>query len=182
MLLKELSRNKKAGLIIVALGVIYIISKNFLFRTILGRLLLVVGLVATTNCNKALGLGLLILICLACSQMSNDFENFDNKTTNVTASTKPKTPSSSTTKPTTTKPLSGSNSDSTTKPTTPTEPASPGQDAATIQEKMRKIATGKDSNTVLTSKTDSKDVLPATALSGTTGKKETFLNYSSYNQ
>ena len=182
MLLKELSRNKKAGLIIVALGVIYIISKNFLFRTILGRLLLVVGLVATTNCNKALGLGLLILICLACSQMSNDFENFDNKTTNVTASTKPKTPSSSTTKPTTTKPLSGSNSDSTTKPTTPTEPASPGQDAATIQEKMRKIATGKDSNTVLTSKTDSKDVLPATALSGTTGKKESFLNYSSYNQ
>jgi cytoskeletal protein RodZ len=181
MLLKELSRNKKAGLIIVALGVIYIISKNFLFRTILGRLLLVVGLVATTNCNKALGLGLLILICLACSQMSNDFENFDNKTTNVTASTKPKTPSSSTTKSTTTKPLSGSNSDSTTKPTT-TEPTSPGQDAATIQEKMRKIATGKDSNTVLTSKTDSKDVLPATALSGTTGKKESFLNYSSYNQ
>ena len=42
MLLEELSRNKKAGLIIVALGVIYIISKNFLFRTILGRLLLVV--------------------------------------------------------------------------------------------------------------------------------------------
>ena len=184
MLLEELSRNKRAmaGFIIVALCIIYIISKNFLFRTILGRLLLVVGLVATTNCNKALGLGLLILICLACSQMSNDFENFDNKTTNVTASTKPKTPSSSTTKSTTTKPLSGSNSDSTTKPTTTTEPTSPGQDAATIQEKMRKIATGKDSNTVLTSKTDSKDVLPATALSGTTGKKESFLNYSSYNQ
>ena len=78
MLLEELSRNKKAGFIIVALCVIYIISKNFLFRTILGRLLLVIGLVVTTKCNKALGLGLVILICLAYSQMSNDFENMEN--------------------------------------------------------------------------------------------------------
>ena len=192
MLLEELSRNKKAGLIILALGVIYVISKNFLFRTILGRLLLVLGLVATTNFNKALGLGLVILICLACSQMTNDFENMDNMNTSKTM-----TPSSSTTTNTTTsntttpKFTSGSNSSSnttnsttnstTTNPTTTS--MSSGQDIATLAENLRKMATGNNSNSLPTPpKTSSTDVSPTTSVSGTTGKKESFLNYSSYNQ
>lgn len=193
MLLEELSRNKKAGLIILALGVIYVISKKFLFRTILGRLLLVLGLVATTNFNKALGLGLVILICLACSQMTNDFENMDNMNTSKTM-----TPSSSTTTNTTTsntttpKFTSGSNSSSNTTNTnttnsTTTNPTttsmSSGQDIATLAENLRKMATGNNSNSLPTPpKTSSTDVSPTTSVSGTTGKKESFLNYSSYNQ
>ena len=196
MLLEELSRNKKAGLIILALGLIYVISKNFLFRTILGRLLLVLGLVATTNFNKALGLGLVILICLACSQMTNDFENMDNMNTSKTM-----TPSSSTTTNTTTsntttpKFTSGSNSSSnttnsttnstTTNPTTnpTTSSMSSGQDIATLAENLRKMATGNNSNSLPTPpKTSSTDVSPTTSVSGTTGKKVSFLNYSSYNQ
>ena len=163
MLLEELSRNKKAivGFIIVALCIIYIISKNFLFRTILGRLLLVIGLVATTNYNKTMGLGLLIVICLAYSQMSNDFENMQNPPSKTTPN-----PSSSSSKPTSI-PTSASNTTSTPNTTTP--------DIATIEEKKRNITTGKKvSSLPIPPKDSAKDV------SGTTNVKESFLNFSDY--
>ena len=170
MLLEELSRNKKAmtGFIIVALCIIYIISNKFLFRTILGRLLLVIGLVATTNYNKTMGLGLLIVICLAYSQMSNDFENMQNppsKTTpNPSSSSKPTSiPTSASTSNTT----SASNTTSTPNTTTP--------DIATIEEKKRNITTGKKvSSLPIPPKDSAKDV------SGTSNVKESFLNFSDY--
>ena len=170
MLLEELSRNKKAmaGFIIVALCIIYIISNKFLFRTILGRLLLVIGLVATTNYNKTTGLGLLIVICLAYSQMSTDFENMQNppsKTTpNPSSSSKPTSiPTSASTSNTT----SASNTTSTPNTTTP--------DIATIEEKKRNITTGKKvSSLPIPPKDSAKDV------SGTTNVKESFLNFSDY--
>ena len=140
--------------VIVLLCLIYIISKKFLFHTILGRLLLVIGLITTTNSNKMAGLGLLVMICLAYSQMCNDFENMEN----------PKPPS-----PTTT-------------PTTkaPTKPESiskmpPTPDTATIEEKKRNIVTGKKASSLpIPSKDSSKDV------SGTPSMKESFLGYSNY--
>ena len=170
MLLEELSRNKKAmaGFIIVALCIIYIISNKFLFRTILGRLLLVIGLVATTNYNKTTGLGLLIVICLAYSQMSTDFENMQNppsKTTpNPSSSSKPTSiPTSASTSNTT----SASNTTSTPNTTTP--------DIATIEEKKRNITTGKKvSSLPIPPKDSAKDV------SGTSNVKESFLNFSDY--
>ena len=162
MLLEELSKNKKAGLIIVALGVIYIISKRFLFRTILGRLLLVVGLVATTKCNKALGLGLVLLICLAYSQISNDFENMDTMDQKPTPDTNAETKTDATT-----------TIESKSKPkslplSTP--------DMATIAENMRDIIKGVNSSSLpIAPKSSSKDV------SGVSEKTESFLNYAPFN-
>jgi hypothetical protein len=161
MLLEELSKNKKAGLIIVALGVIYIISKRFLFRTILGRLLLVVGLVATTKCNKALGLGLVLLICLAYSQISNDFENMD------TMDQKPRPDTNAETK------TDATSTESKSKPkslplSTP--------DMATIAENMRDIIKGVNSSSLpIAPKSSSKDV------PGVSEKTESFLNYAPFN-
>jgi len=194
MLLEELSRNKRAmaGFIIVALCIIYIISKNFLFRTILGRLLLVIGLVATTKNNKTMGLGLLILICLAYSQMSNDFENMENPASkpNPTSSSSsslsstlssklssmqnptsnpnpPSIPSSIPSSTSSSNPSSTSSSIPTSTPTTP--------DIATIEEKKRNIITGKNVNSLpIPPKDSAKDV------SGTSGVKETFLGYSQF--
>ena len=160
MLLEELSRNKKtmAVFIIVALCLIYIISKKFLFRTILGRLLLVIGLVATTNYNKMMGLGLVIVICLAYSQMSNDFENMENPP----SKTKPNP-----------NPASNPNPLSNDKLTTPIPNTTP--DIATIEEKKRNISTGKKvSSLPIPPKDSAKDV------SGTSGVKETFLSFSRY--
>jgi hypothetical protein len=158
MLLEELSRNKKAmaGFIIVALCIIYIISKNFLFRTILGRLLLVIGLVITTNCNKMIGLGLVIVICLAYSQMSNDFENMENPP----SKTKPN-------------PSSNPNPLSNDKLTTPNPNTTP--DIATIEEKKRNISTGKKvSSLPIPPKDSAKDV------SGISSVKESFLSFAPY--
>ena len=162
MLLEELSRNKKAmaGFIIVALCIIYIISNKFLFRTILGRLLLVIGLVATTNYNKTMGLGLLIVICLAYSQMSTDFENMQNPPSKTTPNT------SSVSKPTST---------TTSKPTSTSTPNTTTPDIATIEEKKRNITTGKKvSSLPIPPKDSAKDV------SGTSNVKESFLNFSDY--
>ena len=173
MLLEELSRNKKAGLIILALCVIYISSKNFLFRTILGRLFLVVGLVATTKCNKVFGLGLVLLICLAYLQMSNDFENMDtmeptsNSTSAPNASSAIKTKSTSKTSSTPTK-----DSESTTISNLKTTPP----DMATIAKNMRDIIKGTDSSSLpITPKSSSKDAL------GVPDKIESFLNYAPFN-
>ena len=194
MLLEELSRNKKAivGFIIVALCIIYIISKNFLFRTILGRLLLVIGLVATTNNNKMMGIGLLILICLAYSQMSNDFENMENppSKTNPTSSSassstlssklssiqNPTSNSASIQNPTSNSASTPtSNSASTPTSTTTSTPSSTTPDIATIEEKKRNIITGKKvSSLPIPPKDSAKDV------SGTSGVKETFLSFSRY--
>ena len=171
MLLEELSRNKKAmaGFIIVALCIIYIISNKFLFRTILGRLLLVIGLVATTNYNKTTGLGLLIVICLAYSQMSNDFENMQNPPSKTTPNPSSVSKPSSTT--TTTKPTSASKPSST--PNTTLNTTTP--DIATIEEKKRNITTGKKvSSLPIPPKDSAKDV------SGTSNVKESFLNFSDY--
>ena len=168
MLLEELSRNKRAmaGFIIVALCIIYIISKKFLFRTILGRLLLVIGLVATTNNNKMMGIGLLILICLAYSQMSTDFENMENPPS------KPNSTPSSIPKPSTT-PTPNLTTNSATNPTSTSPSTTP--DIATIEEKKRNISTGKKvSSLPIPPKDSAKDV------SGTSGVKETFLNFSTY--
>ena len=186
MLLEELSRNKKAmaGFIIVALCIIYIISNKFLFRTILGRLLLVIGLVATTNNNKTMGLGLLIVICLVYSQMSNDFENMQNP--NPSSKTNPNLPSTS--KPTsstnststnstssTLKPTLTSNSTSSTNSTSSSNNNTTTPDIATIEEKKRNISTGKKvSSLPIPPKDSAKDV------SGTSGVKETFLGYSRF--
>ena len=156
MLLEELSRNKKtmAVFIIVALCLIYIISKKFLFRTILGRLLLVIGLVATTNCNKMMGLGLVIVICLAYSQMSNDFENMENPP----PKTKPNTSSTPNTS------LKSNDNLTTSIPNTPD-----------IEEKKRNIITGKKSSSLpIPPKDSAKDVL------GTSNVKESFLNFAPY--
>ena len=186
MLLEELSRNKKAmaGIIIVALCIIYIISNKFLFRTILGRLLLVIGLVATTNYNKTMGLGLLIVICLAYSQMSSDFENMQNPPSKTTP--KPSSTSKTTPKPSSTSnPTSASNPTSTLNTTSNTTSASASNptsslntttpDIATIEEKKRNITTGKKvSSLPIPPKDSAKDV------SGTTNVKESFLNYSQY--
>jgi hypothetical protein len=182
MLLEELSRNKRAmaGFIIVALCIIYIISKNFLFRTILGRLLLVIGLVATTNNNKMMGIGLLILICLAYSQMSNDFENMENppSKTNPTSSSMPKpslTPSMTPTPNPTSSSSSTPTSNSASTSTTTSTPSSTTPDIATIEEKKRNIITGKKvSSLPIPPKDSAKDV------SGTSGVKETFLSFSTY--
>ena len=168
MLLEELSRNKRAmaGFIIVALCIIYIISKKFLFRTILGRLLLVIGLVATTNNNKMMGIGLLILICLAYSQMSTDFENMENPPS------KPNSTPSSIPKPSTT-PTPNLTTNSATNPTSTSPSTTP--DIATIEEKKRNISTGKKvSSLPIPPKDSAKDV------SGTSGVKETFLSFSRY--
>jgi cytoskeletal protein RodZ len=190
MLLEELSRNKRAmaGFIIVALCIIYIISKKFLFRTILGRLLLVIGLVATTNYNKMMGIGLLILICLAYSQMSNDFENMENPASNpnsTSSSASSSSPSLSSTlssklssiqNPTSTSsPSSNSTSSSipSSNPTSTSTPTTP--DIATIEEKKRNMITGKNVNSLpIPPKDSAKDV------SGTSGVKETFLGYSRF--
>ena len=162
MLLEELSRNKKAivGFIIVALCIIYIISKNFLFRTILGRLLLVIGLVATTNCNKMLGVGSVIVICLAYSQMSNDFENMENPSSKTIPNSSSKTiPNSS----------SSNDNSSTSIPNTTTP------DIATIEEKKRNMITGKKASSLpIPPKDSAKDV------SGTSNVKESFLNFAPY--
>ena len=158
MLLEDLSRNKKAGavFIIVSLCLIYIISKKFLFHTILGRLLLVLGLITTTNCNKMLGLGVLIMICLAYSQMCNDFENMEN-------------PSSSTKSSMPSMPSSAKSSDATTKPPSSTP------DTATIEEKKRTIVTGKQvSSLPVPVKSSTQDV------SGTPSLKESFLGFSEF--
>lgn len=178
MLLEELSRNKKAmaGFIIVALCIIYIISNKFLFRTILGRLLLVIGLVATTNYNKTMGLGLLIVICLAYSQMSSDFENMQNppsKTTpNTSSASKPS--STTTSKPTSTSTSNPTTTLNTTSNTTST-PNTTTPDIATIEEKKRNITTGKKvSSLPIPPKDSAKDV------SGTSNVKESFLNFSDY--
>lgn len=184
MLLEELSRNKRAmaGFIIVALCIIYIISKNFLFRTILGRLLLVIGLVATTNNNKMMGIGLLILICLAYSQMSNDFENMENppsKTNSTSSSASSSTLSSklsSIQNPTSSSSsTSTSNSASTPTSNSASTPSSTTPDIATIEEKKRNIITGKKvSSLPIPPKDSAKDV------SGTSGVKETFLTFTTY--
>jgi cytoskeletal protein RodZ len=181
MLLEELSRNKKAmaGFIIVALCIIYIISNKFLFRTILGRLLLVIGLVATTNYNKTMGLGLLIVICLAYSQMSTDFENMQNPPSKTTPNPSSTSKPTSVLNPTTSKPTSNTTSTSnttlnTTSNTTST-PNTTTPDIATIEEKKRNITTGKKvSSLPIPPKDSAKDV------SGTTNVKESFLNYSQY--
>jgi hypothetical protein len=170
MLLEELSRNKKAivGFIIVALCIIYIISKNFLFRTILGRLLLVIGLVATTNCNKMLGVGSVIVICLAYSQMSNDFENMENPSSKTIPNSSSKTIPNSSSK---TIPNSSSSNDnsSTSIPNTTTP------DIATIEEKKRNMITGKKASSLpIPPKDSAKDV------SGTSNVKESFLNFAPY--
>jgi len=176
MLLEELSRNKKAmaGIIIVALCIIYIISNKFLFRTILGRLLLVIGLVATTNYNKTMGLGLLIVICLAYSQMSSDFENMQNppsKTTPKPSSTS--NPTSASNPTSTLNTTSNTTSASASNPTSSLNTTTP--DIATIEEKKRNITTGKKvSSLPIPPKDSAKDV------SGTTNVKESFLNYSQY--
>jgi hypothetical protein len=161
MLLEELIRNKKAivGFIIVVLCIIYIISKKFLFRTILGRLLLVIGLIAITNCNKMLGLGSVIVICLAYSQMSNDFENMENPS----SKTIPKPSSKTSPKP-------SSNNNSTTSIPNKTTP-----DIATIEEKKRNMITGKKASSLpIPPKDSAKDV------SGTSNVKESFLNFAPY--
>jgi len=194
MLLEELSRNKKAmaGIIIVALCIIYIISNKFLFRTILGRLLLVIGLVATTNYNKTMGLGLLIVICLAYSQMSSDFENMQNppskttpkpsSTSNPTSASNPTSTlntTSNTTSASASNPTSSLNTTSNTTSASASNPTSSlnttTPDIATIEEKKRNITTGKKvSSLPIPPKDSAKDV------SGTTNVKESFLNYSQY--
>jgi hypothetical protein len=169
MLLEELIRNKKAivGFIIVVLCIIYIISKKFLFRTILGRLLLVIGLIAITNCNKMLGLGSVIVICLAYSQMSNDFENMENPSSKTSPNPSSKTipkPSSKTS------PKPSSNNNSTTSIPHKTTP-----DIATIEEKKRNMITGKKASSLpIPPKDSAKDV------SGTSNVKESFLNFAPY--
>ena len=169
MLLEELSRNKRAmaGFIIVALCIIYIISNKFLFRTILGRLLLVIGLIAITNCNKMLGLGSVIVICLAYSQMSNDFENMENPSSKTSPNPSSKTipkPSSKTS------PKPSSNNNSTTSIPHKTTP-----DIATIEEKKRNMITGKKASSLpIPPKDSAKDV------SGTSNVKESFLNFAPY--
>ena len=170
MLLKDLSRNKKAqaGIIIVLLCLIYIISKKFLFHTILGRLLLVIGLITTTNSNKMAGLGLLVMICLAYSQMCNDFENMEN----------PKPPSPTTTPTTKAPPTPTPTTKAPNKAPNKLESISkmpPTPDTATIEEKKRNIVTGKKASSLpIPSKDSSKDV------SGTPSMKESFLGYSNY--
>jgi hypothetical protein len=177
MLLEELIRNKKAivGFIIVVLCIIYIISKKFLFRTILGRLLLVIGLIAITNCNKMLGLGSVIVICLAYSQMSNDFENMENPSSktspNPSSKTSPNPSSKTIPKPSSkTSPKPSSNNNSTTSIPNKTTP-----DIATIEEKKRNMITGKKASSLpIPPKDSAKDV------SGTSNVKESFLNFAPY--
>ena len=170
MLLEDLSRNKKAGavFIIVSLCLIYIISKKFLFHTILGRLLLVLGLITTTNCNKMLGLGVLIMIFLDYSQMCNDFENMENPSSS-TKSSMPSMPSSTTKSSMPSMPSSAKSSDATTKPPSSTP------DTATIEEKKRTIVTGKQvSSLPVPVKSSTQDV------SGTPSLKESFLGFSEF--
>jgi cytoskeletal protein RodZ len=176
MLLEELRRNKKAMavFIIVALCIIYIISKKFLFRTILGRLLLVVGLVATTNCNKTMGLGLVIVICLAYSQMSTDFENMENPSSSKTKPNSSSMPSSTNSMPSSTNSMpSSTNSMPSSTNSMPSSTTTP--DIATIEEKKRNMITGKNVNSLPVPPKDS-----ANDVSGTSSVKESFLKFSSY--
>jgi len=166
MLLQDLSRNKKAsiGLILVALSLIYIVSKKFLFRTVLGRLLLVAGLVATTNCNKMVGLALLVVICLAYSQLSPDFENMENP---VSVSTTPTG-------------AAGGNSKTTTatNPKIPVTPPTTSPDTATVEENKRKMVIGKSSSSLPTPPKD--EISSAKDVTGVASLKESFLGYSRY--
>ena len=163
MLLQDLSRNKKAcvGLILVALSLIYIVSKRFLFRTVLGRLLLVVGLVATTNCNKMVGLILLIVICLAYSQLCTDFENMENP-----VSTTP------------TAAAAGGNTNPKPKPQMPATPPTTSPDTATVEEKKRKMVIGKSASSLPTPPKD--ETSSAKDVTGATSLKESFLGFSRY--
>lgn len=164
MLLQDLSRNKKAsvGLILVALSLIYIVSKKFLFRTVLGRLLLVGGLIATTNCNKMLGLVLLIVICLAYSQLSPDFENMENP---VPVSTTPTG-------------AAGGNTTTKTSPKMPATPPTTSPDTATVEEKKRKMVIGKSASSLPTPPKD--ETSSAKDVTGATSLKESFLGFSRY--
>jgi len=167
MLLQDLSRNKKAsvGLILVALSLIYIVSKKFLFRTVLGRLLLVGGLIATTKCNKMVGLVLLIVICLAYSQLSPDFENMENPVPGSTTAAG----GNSTTK-TTTK--------TNTSPKMLATPPTTSPDTATVEEKKRKMVIGKSASSLPTPPKD--ETSSAKDVTGATSLKESFLGFSRY--
>jgi hypothetical protein len=145
MLLQDLSKNKKGGIIIIALFIIYMISNNFLFNAILGRLLLVIGLIVTTNCNKILGIILLLFICLGYSQTSQDFEGFSSTSPTTTTTTSPVT----TTSPTTT--ISH----------TTTLPLTSSPDHANVEDKKRNIGTGiYESSSVMSKPSDENNVVP----------------------
>ena len=181
MLLEELSRNKKGGavIILVSLCLLYIISKKFLFHTILGRLLLVLGLITTTNYNKMLGVGLLIMICLAYSQMCNDFENMENPSSSTSKPTSmPAVPMPSVAVPSMPMPSMPSVTPSVPSEETTTKPSSTAPDTATIQAKIRNIVTGKQSSSLpVPPKNSTQDVSGSSSLKGL---KESFLGFSEF--